>query len=106
MPACPHCGVLIDGRDLARQLSFKQYRICPSCAGRFTVDTSTKYRQIIGIFMAGVSLALTMSLYFLGTKWLILALISYLILGLFIYWANRRVLFVPSEKAQSTTNDT
>jgi hypothetical protein len=36
-----------------------------------------------------------MLLYFRGSHWLIPALASYIILGVLIYWGNKRVLLVP-----------
>ncbi len=98
MPECPHCRKIIDGKDLRDQFSFKRYRLCPSCGSPFTVDLATRYRQAIGLVIALISLALTMGLYFKGTDWLFPAILSYIVLGLYIYWGNKRVLFVPYKK--------
>lgn len=61
----------------------------------FTPDTKTKHRQMICIFIALVSLVLTVLLYFEGIKWLLPAVVSYLVLGLLIYWGNRHIYLVP-----------
>ena len=106
MPECPHCKQVIEGKDLQDQISFKRYRSCPSCAQPITVDVSTKYRQAIGILIAFISLALTFGLFYRGTDWLIPAIISYIILGLFIYWGDKRVVFVPYNKDQNASKGT
>ncbi len=71
------------------------FRVCPDCGGRFTVDADTKRRQAVAICVAIISLALTILLYFRGAQWLIPALVSYAVLGLIIYYGNRRVFLVP-----------
>lgn len=98
MTKCPHCSIEIRLRELRHQGFLKSFRICPNCKGSFTVDTDTKYRQAIFIFIALISLAFTMLLYFRGSKWLIPALVSYVILGLLIYWGNKQVYLVPYQK--------
>ena len=105
MRACPHCKQVIEGKDLQAQISFKRYRTCPSCAQPFTVDVSTKYRQVIGLLIALISLTLTLGLFYRGTDWLIPAIISYIILGLLIYWGNKRVIFVPYDKDRNASKD-
>jgi len=104
MTTCPHCSIEIRLRELRHQGLLKSFRICPNCGGSFTVDSDTKYRQAIFIFIALISLAFTILLYFLGSEWLIPALISYVILGLLIYWGNKQVYLVPYQKEQSLTN--
>ena len=56
--------------------------------------------------MAIISLVLTMLLYFRGMEWLIPGIISYVILGLLIYWGNKHIFLVPYKFDQDTTNDT
>lgn len=106
MLTCPHCSHEIRIRELPHQGFFKNFRICPNCRGSFTVDTDTKYRQAICIFIAIISLVITVLLYFRGTDWLIPAILSYVILGLIIYWGNKHVSLVPYQNDQNTTNDT
>jgi hypothetical protein len=98
MQTCPHRNIEIRVRELPHQGLFGSFRVCPKCGGRFTVDTDTKYRQAACILIAVVSLVFTISLYFRGSEWLIPALVSYLVLGLLIYWGNRQLYFVPYEK--------
>ena len=105
MLACPHCSHEIRVRELPYQGFFKSFRICPNCGGSFTADTYTKYRQSIFIFIAIISLAITILLYLRGTEWLIPAIVSYVLLGLIIYLGNKRMYFVPYQKDQNTTND-
>jgi hypothetical protein len=93
-------------REIRHQGLFKNFRICPNCLGSFTVDTKTKYRQAAFIVIAIISLAFTLLLYYRDSKWLIPALVSYVVLGLLIYWGNKKVFFVPYQKDQNSTDDT
>ena len=93
-------------KELSHPGLFKDYRICPNCSGKFTPDIKTKYRQAICILVAIVSLVLTILLYFDGTDWLIPGMISYLILGLLIYWGNKHIFLVPYKGDQGPTHDT
>jgi len=106
MQTCPHCNIEIRVRELPHQGLFKSFRICPNCGGCFTADTKTKHRQAIFIFIAVVSLTLTLLLYFQGSEWMIPAIVSYVILGINIYWGNKQVFFVPYQADQDITNDT
>ena len=106
MQTCPHCNIEIRVRGLPHQGLFKSFRICPNCGGCFTADTKTKHRQTICIFIAVVSLALTLLLYFQGSEWMIPAIVSYVILGIIIYWGNKHVFFVPYQEDQDINNDT
>jgi hypothetical protein len=102
MRTCPHCNIEIRIRELPHQGLFESFRVCPDCGGSFTIDTDTKYRQAAFIFILLISLGFTVLLYFRGTAWLIPALVSYVVLGLFIYWGNRQLFFVPYEKDGET----
>ena len=106
MQTCPHCGIEIHLKELPHQGLFNSFKICPSCGDKFTVDTDTKYRQAIFIFIALISLAFTILLYFRGLEWLIPSLVSYVVLGLLIYWGNRQLFLVQSGKDQNPNNDT
>lgn len=105
MKKCPHCYAEIKINELPHQGFFDSYRVCPKCGGSFTSDKDTKYRQALCLFIAIISLAVTMLLYLQGTEWLIPAIVSYVILGLIIYWGNKRMFFVPYQKDQNTNND-
>ena len=106
MQTCPHCNIEIRVKELPHQGLFKSFRICPNCGGCFTADTKTKHRQAISIFIAVVSLILTLLLYFQGSEWMIPAIVSYVILGIIIYWGNKHVFFVPYQEDQDINNDT
>jgi len=106
MHTCPHCTIDITVREVPHQGLFDNFRICPNCGGRFTVDTDTKYRQAILIFIALISLAFTIMLYFQGLEWLVAALVSYVVFGLLLYWGNRKMFLVPYQKDQYSTDDT
>lgn len=106
MHTCPHCTNEICVRKLRHHGLFTSFRLCPHCGGSFTVDPKTKYRQASCLFLAVVSLAMTLLLHFQGSAWMISALGSYVIVGVLIYWGNTRVRFVPYHEEQHTTNDT
>ena len=105
MQTCPHCDIEIRVRELRHPGLFKNFRICPNCGGSFTADTDTKYRQAIFIFVAVVSMVLTLLQYFQGSGWMIPAIVSYVLLGLIIYWGNRHVFFVPYREDPESTDD-
>ena len=92
-------------RELRHPGFFKNFRVCPNCQGNFTPDTRTKYRQAIFIFIAIISLVVTILLYIDGPQWLIPGIISYVILGLLIYWGNRHIFLVPYNLNRDTSND-
>lgn len=105
MTTCPHCSIEIRLNELPHQGFFKSFRICPNCGGSFDVDTDTKYRQAVLIVILVISVALTILLYYGDRKWLIPALVSYVVFGLLIYRGNKKVFLVPYEKDQDSTND-
>lgn len=102
MQTCPHCSSEIRVKELRYQGLFKSFRICPNCEGAFTVDTDTKYRQAAFIGIAMISLVFSIFLYYGDSKWLIPAFVSYVVLGLLIYWGNKKVFFVPYQKEKSS----
>ncbi len=105
MHKCPHCKDEIDGKYLSEHFSLKPYKTCPSCGSLFTVDRSTKLRQAIAIIIAIISLTLTLGLFTMGVELFIPAVISYIVLGFYVYWANRLVLFVPYENNRNTKKE-
>jgi len=92
-------------RELRHPGFFKNFRVCPNCQGKFTPDTKTKYRQAIFIFIAIISLVITILLYIEGPQWMIPGIISYMILGLLIYRGNRHIFLVPYNINRDTSND-
>jgi hypothetical protein len=105
MLTCPHCHHEIRIRELPHPEWFKNYRICTTCTGRFTVDGDTKIRQALFLVIAFISLFLTLYLYFDGNAWLTPAIVSYVFLALIIYWGNKRVYFVPYKTSRNTLDD-
>jgi len=61
----------------------------------FTVDTDTKYRQAAFIVIAVLALVFTILMHYYDIKWLIPALVSYVVLGLLVYWGNKNALLAP-----------
>lgn len=106
MHKCPHCDTEIIVRELPHQGLFKSDRVCPECAGRFTADTDTKYRQAFFLVILLISLVFTLFLYYEDKGWLIPALTSYIALGLLLFRGNRKVFFVPYKKGHKKTGDT
>lgn len=106
MLACPHCKHEIRINELPHQGFFDSFRICPECGGSFTADSDTKYRQAIAIFIAIISLVLTIMLYLDSAEWLLPAIVSYAALGLLIFWGNKRIFFVPYNNGKNSSDDT
>ena len=98
MQHCPHCNKKVSLAELPYQGMFENYKKCPYCRGRFIVDEKTRRRQILFLLMAVGSLALTVLLYLQGTRWLFPAIVSYLMLGIYLYWANKGVRLVQYKK--------
>ena len=96
---CPHCDDSVELRALKHQGLFASYRICPTCNGAFEVDRHTKLRQAGFIVLATVSLILTILMYYDFRQWGLFAIPSYLLLGILIYSANRKVYLVKYEGA-------
>ncbi len=94
MTDCPHCQIDIAGKLPRDTFNLDPYRNCPLCGGAFTVDAATRRRQIIAVFIALVSLAATLGLAIKGSGWLPLALLTYAVLALWMYWGNKQVEFV------------
>jgi hypothetical protein len=103
---CPHCNHEIHIRELPHPGFFKNFRICPNCEGCFTPDPDTKRLQAILIFILIFSLVFTLLLYFRGNEWLIPAISSYVVLGLIIYWGNKRIFLVPYLNDQNSSKNT
>lgn len=106
MLICPHCNIEICMRELPHPGLFDNYRICPACQGKFTPDIKTKRRQAFGIFIGTISLVITILLYFDGTRWLVPAIISYVVIGLLIYVGNKHIFLVSCENGKNTNSNT
>ncbi len=94
---CPHCESPVDLRKLKHQGMFAAHRICPTCGKAFEVDPRTKKRQAAFIVLALVSLILTILMYFYFRQWAPYAILSYLVLGVLIFYANSKVYLVKHE---------
>jgi hypothetical protein len=75
----------------------RAFRVCPHCGHRISPDPATKRRQLIAIFLAIVSLYATIQIFFHGNDWRPLACASYIVFGIFIYYANAKVVLVEIE---------
>ena len=67
--------------------------MCPSCETKIVVDATTRNRQIIALFLALISLGLTLAAYFGATTWWPYALLSCFVLAVFFFYAEQRVRF-------------
>jgi uncharacterized membrane protein len=92
-------------RELPHPGLFENYRICPKCSDRFTVDADTKIRQMLLIPVGLASLVFTLFLYFDSLVWLVPSIASYLSLGLLIYWGNKKVFLVPCVRDTRPADD-
>lgn len=105
MPDCPHCHTPIDLRKVKHEGLFVSYRICPACHQAFEVDAKTKRLQVVTILLALISLVLTVLMYIDVEKWLPYAVPSYLLIGIIVYYGNKRVFFVKSGAARRERNE-
>lgn len=101
---CPHCQVVIVMKQLPHEGMLASFRICPNCEGLFAPDPDTKVRQAICILLALISLVFTLLLYFESNSWLISAVSSYVVLGVLIYWGNKKMYLVPYIKKEGDIN--
>jgi len=95
MHACPLCQQRFHVRELPHQSWWKNYRLCPHCQAKITVDKDTKTRQRLFLIVVCISLLFTAMLQFQGNAWLLPALASYLVMGIALYWGTKHVYFVP-----------
>jgi hypothetical protein len=101
MKNCPYCQVEINIKDIPHNGLMKDFRICPDCGGKFTVDKDTKYRQLFCLIFALIALLFTMLLYFGNNEFLIPAFISYIAIGVIVFRGNKKLYFVPYIKNDS-----
>jgi len=106
MPTCPHCNQEVRINELPHPGWFENYRVCPNCDEKFTVDTDTKYRQAALIVILLIVLVFTLLLYYWGPVWLIPAIVSYIVLGVLLYWGNKKLFLVPYPTDAESRNDT
>jgi len=99
MLTCPHCNQKVELRELPHPGLFASYKSCPHCAGNFTPDIHAKYRQVIFLFAGIISLVLTVLLYIDSRVWLVSVIISYIAMGVIVYWGNKHMFLVPYEKS-------
>ena len=105
MQICPYCKCEIRLNELPHQGLFSSFRICPQCGEKFTVDGKTKVRQAFFIIIALISLTFTGFMYFKGQEWLMPSISSYIILGVLVYWGNKKLFLVPYGKNRTTNNE-
>lgn len=98
MHACPFCKKLFNVAELPHQSLWKNYRLCPHCDGKITVDKDTTIRQMLFLLLACISLGFTAMLYYVGNEWLLPAIGSYVVMGIGLYWGTKHVRFVPYTK--------
>jgi hypothetical protein len=101
MHTCPLCSAHFHVRQLPHQSWWKNYRVCPSCGGRISVDSDTKIRQALFLLVALMSLGFTVMLQFDGPHWLLPAIVSYVVIGLALYRGTKKMFFVPYDSGRS-----
>lgn len=80
---CPVCGSDMRSRSMLAHYSLKPYRVCPDCQAKYTVDTSTKRRQLLLAVFAVMTLMLSVAAYLNGFPWSLATFLSGT--GLLIY---------------------
>lgn len=104
MHKCPLCCNQFRVKELGYGRIFTNYRICPHCDGKIIVDKDTRYRYLVFIVISLISLVFTLFLYFDGSKWLVPALATYVVMGVYLYWCTNNVYFVPYGKNSCFSN--
>ena len=91
---CPVCNSDMRSRSLLSHYSLKPYRVCPDCNAKYTTDAKSKRRQGPIAILALVALALTFAARFEGSSWLIPALVSYIVMWVYIGYALSKIEYV------------
>ena len=96
---CPHCGYPITADELrdTNQPVMKNYRFCPHCKIRLTVDRKTKIRQIVLLIL---SIILLIIFFFPYHEAKIAAAIGLILILLYVFYANKKLKFKEMENQQ------
>ncbi len=91
---CPVCGSDMRSRSVLSHYSLKPYRVCPDCNAKYTADSKTKKRQIPILILALTALGLTFAVRLNGFVWLLPAVVSHIILWVYLGYALSKVAYV------------
>ena len=91
---CPACGSNMRSRSLFSHYSLKPYRVCPDCNARYTTDLNTRKRQIPIALLGLNALGLTFAASLKGVVWLLPAVVSQIILWVYVGYALSEVIYV------------
>ena len=91
---CPVCGSDMRSRSLLSHYSLKPYRVCPDCSSKYTTDSKTKKRQVPIIILVLIAMALTFAVSLKGLIWLLPAVVSHIVLWVYIGYALSKVIYV------------
>ena len=91
---CPVCGSDMRSRSLLSHYSLKPYRVCPDCNARYTSDLNTKKRQVPIVLLILIALGLTVAVGLRGFIWLLPAVLSHIILWVYVGYAVSKVTYV------------
>jgi len=91
---CPVCGSDMRSRSLFSRYDLKPYRVCPDCNARYTTDLKTRKRQVPMLLLALIALGLSAAIGIRGFVWLLPAVVSYIILWVYVGYAVSKVTYV------------
>jgi hypothetical protein len=91
---CPVCGSDMRSRSLLSHYSLKPYRVCPDCNARYTADLNTKKQQVPIVLLTLIALGLTAAVSISGLVWILPAVVSYIILLVYVGYAVSKVAYV------------
>ena len=74
--------------------SLKPYRVCPDCNAKYTTDWKSKRRQLPIVILALVALGLTAVVSIEGFGRLLPAVVSYIVLWVYVGYALSKVVYV------------
>ena len=89
---CPHCGYLIKAGELRdeKQPILKNYRLCPHCDTRLTVDRKTRLRQL---FLVIIAVALLIIFFTPSYMAKIVSGIGLILMLVYVFWADKKIKF-------------
>jgi uncharacterized protein (DUF983 family) len=91
---CPACGSDMRSRNLLSHYSVKPYRVCPDCNAKYTSDLKSKRRQVPIIVLTLITLGLFITVTLKGSVWLLPAVVSLIVLWVYVGYALSKVTYV------------
>jgi CXXC-20-CXXC protein len=97
---CPHCGYPIKADELRdkNQPLMRNYRFCPHCTVRLTVDRKTRIRQIVLLILSSILLIIFFFPYYEAKM---IAAIGLILILIYLFYADKKLEFVEIENQRS-----